>query len=124
MSDVNKRESCGADIRDHMRKMQGELNRAPDLGSDQAPLKTNNNDPLITRREFCEQGKFGIKTLQRLESRGEAPAAIEITPGFVRYRQSAIDAWFAARTRTGARPVGKTPTQAIEARSRKRGGGR
>jgi predicted DNA-binding transcriptional regulator AlpA len=65
------------------------------------------NDPLRTRREFCQQGKFGNKTLQRIESRGEGPPAIEITPGFVRYRQSAIDAWFAARTRTGARPAGK-----------------
>jgi predicted DNA-binding transcriptional regulator AlpA len=81
----------------------------------------NNRDPLVTRREFCEQGRFGIKTLQRMEVRGEAPAAVEITPGFIRYRQSAIDAWFAARTRT-VRPAGKTPTAAIEARHKRRGG--
>ena len=82
----------------------------------------NDRDPLVTRREFCEQGKFGPKTLQRIEARGEGPPAIEITPGFVRYRQSAIDAWFLARTKTGARPTGKTPTAAIEARQRGRGG--
>jgi len=81
--------------------------------------QTNNNDPMVTRREFCQQGKFGIKTLQRLEVMGEAPPAIEITPGFIRYRQSAIDAWFAARTRTGARPAGKVPTRANEAIRRK-----
>jgi predicted DNA-binding transcriptional regulator AlpA len=81
----------------------------------------SDRDPLITRREFCEQGKFGPKTLQRIEARGEGPPAIEITPGFVRYRQSAIDAWFAARTRTGARATGKTPTQAIEAKRKRRG---
>ena len=79
------------------------------------------NDPLVTRREFCQQGKFGPKTLQRIEARGEGPPVIEITPGFVRYRQSAIDAWFAARTRTGARPAGKAPTRAIEARHKRRG---
>jgi hypothetical protein len=28
------------------------------------------NDPLRTRREFCQQGKFGLKTLQRIEARG------------------------------------------------------
>jgi predicted DNA-binding transcriptional regulator AlpA len=83
--------------------------------------QVNESDPLRTRREFCQQGKFGTKTLQRIEAKGEGPPAIEITPGFVRYRQSAIDAWFAARTRTGARPSGKAPTQAIEAASRKRG---
>ena len=79
------------------------------------------NDPLITRREFCQQGKFGIKTLQRIEARGDGPPAIEITPGFIRYRQSAIDSWFAARVRTGARPAGKVPSQATQARWRKRG---
>ena len=83
--------------------------------SDQA----NNNDPLVTRREFAQQGKFGMKTLSRLESRGDVPACIEITPGFIRYRQSAIDAWFAARTRTGARAAGKAPTQAIQARHKR-----
>src|SRR6516225_7261219 len=79
------------------------------------------NVPLITRREFCQQGKFGPKTLQRIEARGDGPPAIEITPGFVRYRQSAIDAWFAARTRTGARAAGKTPIAAIAARHRRGG---
>jgi predicted DNA-binding transcriptional regulator AlpA len=58
-------------------------------------------DPLRTRREFAEQGKFGLKTLQRLEARGEAPAYVEIAPGLIRYRQSAIDAWFAYRTKQG-----------------------
>jgi hypothetical protein len=33
------------------------------------------NDPLRSRTEFCEQGRFGKKTLQRLERRGEAPRA-------------------------------------------------
>ena len=80
----------------------------------------SDSDPLRTRREFCQQGKFGPKTLQRIEARGDGPPAIEITPGFVRYRQSAIDAWFAARTRTGARPTGKTPTAAIQARHKRR----
>jgi hypothetical protein len=31
------------------------------------------NDPLRTRREFCEQGKFGPRTLQRIEARGDGP---------------------------------------------------
>jgi predicted DNA-binding transcriptional regulator AlpA len=79
------------------------------------------NDPLITRTEFCQQGRFGKKTLQRLESRGEAPPAIAITPKLVVYRQSLVTAWFDARTRTGARPAGKAPTQAIEGRRRRRG---
>jgi hypothetical protein len=76
------------------------------------------NDPLRTRREFCEQGKFGPRTLQRIEARGEGPPAIEIAPGFIRYRQSAIDSWFRARTRSGARPAGKAPAHAIEAATR------
>ncbi len=84
-------------------------------------MDDNQNDPLRTRREFCQQGNFGLKTLQRIEARGEGPPAIEITPGFFRYRQSAIDAWFAARTRTGARPAGKAPKHATQARWRKRG---
>jgi hypothetical protein len=67
--------------------------------------EANDGDPLRTRREFCQQGKFGPKTLQRIEARGEGPPAIEITPGFVRYRQSAIDARFAARNRH-SKPVG------------------
>jgi predicted DNA-binding transcriptional regulator AlpA len=90
--------------------------------SDDAESNGVVNDPLRTRREFCEQGKFGLKTLQRIESRGEAPPCIEITPGLVRYRQSAIDAWFAAKTATGARPAGRAPTKALEAAQRKRRG--
>ena len=77
------------------------------------------SDPLVTRREFAQQGKFGMKTLSRLESRGDVPACVEITPGFIRYRQSAIDAWFAARTRTGVREAGKMPAQAIQARHKR-----
>jgi len=72
----------------------------------------NNNDPLVTRQEFCQQARFTVKTLQRLERKGEAPAAVEILPGRRVYRQSAINQWFLARTRTGARPAGKVPTQA------------
>ena len=90
--------------------------------SDNAESNGFVNDPLVTRREFCEQGRFGLKTLQRIEARGDGPPAIEITPGLVRYRQSAIDAWFAARTATGARPAGRTPTHAIQAAQRKRRG--
>jgi predicted DNA-binding transcriptional regulator AlpA len=75
-------------------------------------------DPLVTPKEFCQQGKFGRKTLSRIEANGEGPPAIEISPGIIRYRQSAIDAWFAARIRTGARPAGKEPTAATEARWR------
>ena len=80
-----------------------------------------NGDPLITRREFCEQGRFGLKTLQRIEARGDGPPAIEITPGLLRYRQSTVNAWFAARTRIGARPAGRTPTEAIQAPRKRRG---
>ena len=90
--------------------------------SDNAESNGFVNDPLITRREFCEQGRFGPRTLQRIEARGDAPPAIEITPGLFRYRQSAVNAWFAARTRIGARPAGKTPTPAIQAAQRKRRG--
>jgi predicted DNA-binding transcriptional regulator AlpA len=66
--------------------------------------ETKHDDPLITRAEFCAQGKFGLKTLRRIEASGEGPPAIEITPGFIRYRQSAVDRWFTDRTRVGARP--------------------
>jgi len=64
-------------------------------------INEQSDDPLRTRREFAEQGKFGLKTLQRLEARGEAPPHVEIATGMIRYRQSAIDAWFAERTRRG-----------------------
>jgi hypothetical protein len=104
MSDVK---SYSVDIRDRAREMQAEL-----------------SDPLRTRKEFAAQGKFGLKTLSRIEARGEGPAYVEITPGLKRYRQSSIDAWFEARTVTGARPFGKTPTEAIEARQQKRRGAR
>jgi hypothetical protein len=90
--------------------------------SDNAESNGAVNDPLMTRREFCDQAKICAKTLQRIELRGDGPAAIEIMPGVRRYRQSAIDAWLAARTRTGARPAGRTPTPAIEAAQRKRRG--
>jgi predicted DNA-binding transcriptional regulator AlpA len=77
-------------------------------------------DPLRTPKELCQQANFCTKTLQRLELAGEGPRSIEITPSLIRYRQSDIDAWFAARTRTGARPVGKAPTQAIAANAKRR----
>jgi hypothetical protein len=81
------------------------------------------NDPLVTRREFCDQAKICAKTLQRIELRGDGPAAIEIVfPGVRRYRQSAIDAWLAAKTVTGARAAGRTPTHAIRAAQHKRRG--
>jgi hypothetical protein len=35
----------------------------------------NERDPLITRREFCQQGKFGSKTLQRIEAWGRRSAS-------------------------------------------------
>jgi predicted DNA-binding transcriptional regulator AlpA len=82
-------------------------------------MTDNNNDRLVTRREFCAQGRFGPKTLQRIEARGDGPPAIEITPGFRRYWQSDIDAWFAARTVTGARPAGTAPAAALRARHRR-----
>ena len=90
--------------------------------SDNAESNGFVNDPLITRREFCEQGRFGLKTLQRIEARGDGPPAIEITPGLLRYRQSAVNAWFAARTRIGARAAGRTPTPAVHAAARARRG--
>jgi predicted DNA-binding transcriptional regulator AlpA len=83
--------------------------------------ETNNNDPLLTRNELCERGRFGKKTLQRLEAKGEGPPAIQITPALTVYRQSGFDQWLAARTRTGIRPAGKAPTLAIEARHKRRG---
>jgi hypothetical protein len=74
------------------------------------------NDPLISPREFCDQAKICPKTLRRIELRGEGPPAVEITPGLRRYRQSAVDAWFAAKTVTGARPAGRTPREATRSR--------
>jgi hypothetical protein len=79
------------------------------------------NDPLISPREFCDQAKICPKTLRRIELRGEGPPAVEITPGLRRYRQSAVDAWFAAKTVTGARPAGRTPTEAMRAPRKRRG---
>jgi hypothetical protein len=79
------------------------------------------NDPLISPREFCDQAKICPKTLRRIELRGEGPPAVEITPGLRRYRQSAVDAWFAAKTVTGARPAGRTPTEAMAAQRKRRG---
>jgi predicted DNA-binding transcriptional regulator AlpA len=81
---------------------------------------TTNNDPLLTRTELCERGRFGKKTLQRLEAAGLGPPRIQITPAMTVYRQSKFDQWLEARSETGARPAGKTPTQAIGARWRRR----
>ena len=79
----------------------------------------NNNDPLRTRQQLCRQGAFGPKTLSRIEARGDGPERIEITPGLIRYRQSKIDEWLAARAKTGAKTPGRTPVQAIAARHRR-----
>jgi predicted DNA-binding transcriptional regulator AlpA len=76
----------------------------------------NNNDPLLKRREVCARGRFGSKTLQRLERQGEGPPRIEITSGLSVYRQSKFDQWLEARTVTGAKASGRVPTAATEAK--------
>jgi predicted DNA-binding transcriptional regulator AlpA len=77
-------------------------------------------DPLRTRGELCEQAHLSTRTLARLELEGKGPPRIQLTDWLVRYRQSDIDAWLAARTQTGARPTGAAPTAAIETRRKRR----
>jgi len=77
------------------------------------------NDPLVPRKEFCALAGIGVKSLQRIELRGDGPPRVELMPGFIRYRRRDINEWIAARTKTGARPAGRTPVRAIEAARRR-----
>jgi predicted DNA-binding transcriptional regulator AlpA len=64
------------------------------------PQRTNNVkkekdyrdvDYVRTRQETAAMMGISVKTLTRMESRGDAPARMQITERIVGYRQSAID---------------------------------
>jgi predicted DNA-binding transcriptional regulator AlpA len=48
-------------------------------------------DYVRTRQETAAMMGISVKTLTRMESRGDAPARMQITERIVGYRQSAID---------------------------------
>jgi predicted DNA-binding transcriptional regulator AlpA len=57
-------------------------------------------DFIRTRKETAQRLRVSLRTLQRMESRGEAPPRIRITDRIFGYRDSAIDKFLASRTVT------------------------
>jgi predicted DNA-binding transcriptional regulator AlpA len=55
-------------------------------------------DFIRTRKETAQRLRVSLRTLQRMESRGEAPPRIKITDRIYGYRDSAIDAFLRSRT--------------------------
>ena len=63
-------------------------------------------DQLLTRLEVEKRCRIARTTIYRLMRCGQFPEPIRIGPRAVRWPQSEIEAWLAARPRaTGERPV-------------------
>jgi predicted DNA-binding transcriptional regulator AlpA len=57
-------------------------------------------DFIRTRKETAQRLRISLRTLQRMEARGEAPPRIRITDRIFGYRESAIDVFLRERTTT------------------------
>ena len=55
-------------------------------------------DYVRSRRETAQRLGVSVKTLRRMETRGQAPARVKITDRIIGYRDSAINAFLNART--------------------------
>jgi predicted DNA-binding transcriptional regulator AlpA len=55
-------------------------------------------DFIRTRKETAQRLRVSLRTLQRMEARGEAPPRIKISDRIFGYRESAIDAFLRLRT--------------------------
>jgi predicted DNA-binding transcriptional regulator AlpA len=54
-------------------------------------------DRIHTRRETAKLLRVSVRTLRRMEVRGELPPRIRISDRIFGYRQSQIDSWLASR---------------------------
>jgi predicted DNA-binding transcriptional regulator AlpA len=61
------------------------------------------SDPNYNPHEAAAHIGVSKKTLQRWRKSGEGPAFTTVAASIIRYRKSAVDAWLAERTQTGAR---------------------
>jgi predicted DNA-binding transcriptional regulator AlpA len=55
-------------------------------------------DYVRTRKQVAEFLGISLRTLQRMESRGEIPGRIRVSDRIYGYRQSTIDRFLASRT--------------------------
>ena len=68
-------------------------------------MATGTTDRLLRLREVQTLTALGRSTVYRLMRAGSFPEPLQIGPRAVRWRESEIDAWLAARPRaTGDRP--------------------
>jgi predicted DNA-binding transcriptional regulator AlpA len=61
---------------------------------------TDNVDRVRNRKQTADRLGICVRTLVRMEQRGEAPPRIKITNTLIGYRDSDIDRFLAARTVT------------------------
>ena len=54
-------------------------------------------DFIRTRKETAQRLRISLRTLQRMEARGEAPPRIRITDRIFGYKSSDLDAWLESR---------------------------
>jgi predicted DNA-binding transcriptional regulator AlpA len=62
-------------------------------------VEENKVDRIRTRQEFAELLAISVRTLDRLEKRGELPRRVHVTDRLVGYRESEIAEFISARTR-------------------------
>lgn len=58
------------------------------------------NDPLLTPAQVAKWTGYSTTGLAQLRHRGQGPKFIKLTARAVRYRQSEVEAWLDAQTRT------------------------
>jgi predicted DNA-binding transcriptional regulator AlpA len=64
------------------------------------------SNPLLTPAEASQQLGLSPGALAQLRYTGGGPCFIKLTAKAVRYRQSDLDAWIAAKARTSTRDLG------------------
>jgi predicted DNA-binding transcriptional regulator AlpA len=55
-------------------------------------------DFVLTRKQTAQRLGISVKTLSRMEARGEAPPRVKITARITGYRASALNQFLEART--------------------------
>ena len=83
-----------------------QLSRIPPADSDSKGKDRLVSNPLLTPAEASEQLGLTPGALAQLRYTGGGPRFIKLTARAVRYRQSDLDIWIAAKARTCTRDVG------------------
>ena len=61
-------------------------------------METQTEDPVRTRRETADRLRVSVRTLTRIEGRGQLRPRIKITDRIFGYRDSTINQYLEART--------------------------